>query len=210
MSQDTLNTPRPVEKRLKIVGCDLDDVLADFMAKFIDMASERFGIPEDKVLRPIDWAWSNMGWSKEQESALWQQLHDTKNFWMSLDVLPGVTPALVQELSWKTKMYFPTARAQSIGADVSIQSAAWLNQKFHVNFPTVVVSNEKGPLAAALKYDYFIDDRDKNCLEVKKARPECRVFIAQATHNQSFDNAAHGIERVSGFNEFARIVLAEV
>jgi 5'(3')-deoxyribonucleotidase len=205
------NPARPAEQKLKIVGCDLDDVLADFMAKFIDMSSERFGIPTDKILRPVDWTWSNnMGWTKEQESALWQQLHDTKNFWMSLDILPGVSPQLVQLLSWKTKMYFSTARPQSIGADVSIQSAAWINEKFRVNFPTVVVSNEKGPLAAALKYDYFIDDRDKNCLEVKAARPECKVCLAAATHNQKFDAEPHGIVRVSGFNEFAQMVLSEV
>jgi 5'(3')-deoxyribonucleotidase len=209
MSQDTLNTARPVERKLKVVGCDLDDVLANFMEKFIDMARERYGIPENRDLRPVDWSWSNMGWIKDQEAALWQQLHDTPNFWMGLSVQPGVDPALVNRLSERTRMYFPTARAQSIGDDVAVQCARWLLNTFCIPFPTVIVGNEKGPLAAALKYDYFIDDRDKNCLEVKKARPECNVFLANSGHNQAFNAETHGILRVSGFNEFAEIVLAE-
>lgn len=210
MSLDLLtNTARPVEKKLKVVGCDLDDVLANFMSAFIDMAYARYGIPQNKSIRPVDWAWSNMGWTKDQESSLWQQLHDTPFFWEGLKVQPGVDPGLVQELAERTKMYFPTARAQSIGADVSIQSARWLQAKFGIPYPTVVVSNEKGPLAAALKYDYFIDDRDKNCLEVKMARPECQVFVSTSCHNLQFDNEAAGIGRVSGFNEFALKILSE-
>lgn len=208
MSLDLLqNTQRPVERKLKIVGCDLDDVLANFMGKFIVMAHDRFGT--DLNLRPVDWAWSNMGWTKPQEAELWQTLHDTENFWTDLEVQPGVDRLLVADVARKTTMYFPTARAQSVGMDVQIQSASWLREQFLIPFPTVVVSNEKGPLAAALKYDYFIDDRDKNCLEVKKARPECRVFVCDSGHNQAFKNEDFGIERVSGFNEFANIVLAE-
>lgn len=210
MSLDLLsnktNTERPTERILPVVGCDLDDVLADFMTKFIDMASERFGIPANKILRPIDWAWSNMGWSKEQESALWQQLHDTPDFWTLLDVMPGVDPELVRRLSENTTLYFPTARAQAIGTlSTRDQCARWLLNKFGIPFPTVIVSTEKGPLAAALKYDYFIDDRPKNCVEVKAARPQCKVFMSDASHNQ--DVTLEGIPRVSGFNEFAEIVL---
>jgi hypothetical protein len=208
MSQDILNTTRPVERKLKIVGCDLDDVLANFIGTFIDMSIERFGMPA-RILRPVDWAWSNMGWTKEQEATLWQALHDTHHFWEKLSIMPGVNPDLVYRLNRNTTMYFPTARANSVGDDVQIQSARWLLNNFGIPFPTVIVGNVKGPLAAALKYDYFIDDRDKNCLDVKAARPECQVFLANSSHNQAFKNEDFGIQRVSGFNEFAEIVLAE-
>ena len=204
------NTVRPVENKLKIVGCDLDDVLADFMTTFIDMARAKYGVPQDASLRPCDWSWSNMGWTKEQEAEMWQAVHDTTGFWENLAVLPGVEPSLVNLLAQRTKMYFPTARAQSLGDDVSIQSARWLLNKFQIPFPTVIVGNEKGPLAAALKYDYFIDDRDKNCLEVKVARPECVVCLSAAGHNAKFDAESMGIIRVSGFNEFAQMILSEV
>lgn len=208
MSLDQLtNTARPVERILPVVGCDLDDVLADFMDKFIEMAKDRYGVPTDDRL-PIDWAWSNMGWTKEQEASLWQQLHDTPDFWTTLKVLKGVDRELVRTLSDNTSLYFPTARAQAIGTlSTRDQCARWLLNEFNLPFPTVIVSNEKGPLAAALKYDYFIDDRPKNCLEVKAARPQCKVFMSDACHNQKDDLSQYGIPRVSGFNEFAGIVL---
>jgi len=208
------NTKRPVEKPLKVVGCDLDDVLADFMGRFIEMAHQRFGIPVDKIIRPVDWAWSNMGWSKEQQEALWQDLHDTPNFWTRLDVIPGVNPALVRKLSEATSLYFPTARAQAIGTlSTRDQCAEWLRIKFGLTYPTVIVAMDKGPLAAALRYDYFADDRPKNCYEVKAARPEAKVFMVDSSHNRdqaTAEKAAElGIIRVSGFNEFAEYVLSE-
>ena len=84
---------------------------------------------------------------------------------------------------------------------------------FGITFPTVIVSNEKGPLANALKYDYFVDDRPKNVYEVKSARPECKVFLADSSHNQDSETtlkcASLQIERIAGFNEFAKLVLEE-
>lgn len=204
---------RPIEKRRVIVGCDLDDVLAAFMPRFITMARKRgFGPIED--ILPIDWAWSNMGWTKEQQDILWQDLHDTTNFWTQLDPLPQVDQFLVKELANKTVIYFPTARAQSVGNDVSFQSAQWLRWNFGILYPTVIVSNEKGPLAAALKYDYFLDDRPKNCYEVKAARPECKVFLCEASHNPDEETRLNcrcqGIDRIAGFNEFAKLILEEI
>jgi hypothetical protein len=203
---------RPIEKRRIVVGCDLDDVLAAFMPRFIDMArAAGFGPDNDRM--PIDWAWSNMGWTKEQEDILWQQLADTEDFWTCIGVMPHVDRDLVMKLWEKTVMYFPTARAQSKGHDVGVQSASWLRWQFGILFPTVIVSNEKGPLAAALKYDYFLDDRPKNCYEVKRARPECKVYLCNSSHNCDESTreycAAMGIERIAGFNEFAKLILEE-
>jgi 5'(3')-deoxyribonucleotidase len=208
----SLESKRPIEPVLPVVGCDLDDVLADFMGHFIDMAHRRFGIPTDLTIRPVDWAWSNMGWTKEHQEALWQELHDTHNFWTGLKVLPKVDRGLVWELNNRSLLYFPTARAHAVGSmSTRDQCANWIQDQFQIAYPTVIVSNEKGPLAAVLKYDYFIDDRPKNCYEVKAARPECRVYMVDSSHNQdlatTMENETRGIRRVSGFNEFAQIVL---
>ena len=116
---------RPIEVLRKVVGCDLDDVLADFMTKFISMAKAHgFGPDDDR--RPIDWEWSNMGWSQEQQDILWQELHDTQNFWVGLQPLPQVDRGLVFDLSDRTTLYFPTARAKAVGADTRDQAAWWL------------------------------------------------------------------------------------
>jgi hypothetical protein len=71
------------------------------------------------------------------------------------------------------------------------------------------VGYEKGPLAAALKYDYFIDDRPKNCLDIQKAVPTCKVYLKNSSHNLSFDAEAAGLTRVRDFDEFAIIILKE-
>ena len=201
---------RPVEKQLKVVGCDLDDVLADFIGNFIRTANSRYGVPEDVSLRPDSWSWDNMGWSKDQLAEMWQLIHDTPDFWSIIPALPNVDRTLVTRLSEKTELYFPTARAQCLGDSVATQSARFLLNNFSIPFPRVIVSNEKGPLAAALKYDYFIDDRDKNCVDVKLARPECEVFLVNSSHNHAFNERTLGIVRVSGFNEAAQLILSEV
>jgi 5'(3')-deoxyribonucleotidase len=199
-------------KPLPVVGCDLDDVLADFIERFMQIAADKYGV--DSNLRPTSWEWDDLNMSKEMVDGVWGIISQTTDFWKTLKIVPGVSPYLVRDISQRTKLYFPTARAVVPGDDIGDQSAYWLRKNFEIKFPTVFVSNEKGPLASALKYDYFIDDRPKNCYEVKKARPECKVFMCDSTHNQSelftATNKELGIERISGFNDFAiRVMQAE-
>lgn len=185
-----------------VVGCDLDDVLANFIKKFMDIAFDMYGV--DPSLRPTSWEWDNADLTKDRINGIWQTITDTYNFWETLEVEPGASHDSVCLLNRESKLYFPTARAYSIGDDIGEQSARWLLNKFNIPFPTVFVSSEKGPLAAALKYDYFIDDRPKNCVEVKKAYPPCKVFLKNASHNQNIELAE--IPRVLNFDEFAGIV----
>jgi 5'(3')-deoxyribonucleotidase len=194
----------------KVVGCDLDDVLANFIQKFMDIAHELHGV--DPKLRPSDWEWTGLGKTPEETVKItedvWAAIIANPYFWTELEVEPGASVDLVQRLELKTKLYFPTARAVTAGGvDVGFQSAQWLLNNFDILFPTVIVGDKKGPLANALKYDYFVDDRPKNCVEVKAARPECQVFLKTASHNTTI--VLPGIERVENFDEFARIVLAE-
>lgn len=192
----------------KVVGCDLDDVLADFVSRFMEIAARKYGV--DGRLRPTSWEWDGIVDDpvKKQEyiDGTWDEILHTPNFWETLDRVNGVDRDLVYELDRATKLYFPTARAITHGGiDVGRQSAKWLWNNFTLRYPTVFVSDEKGPLAAALKYDYFIDDRPKNCLAIKQARPECKVFMKDASHNQSV--TLDGIPRIPSVNEFAQLVL---
>jgi 5'(3')-deoxyribonucleotidase len=193
----------------KVVGCDLDDVLADFISAFMKIADERYkSIRNDEYINH-DWEWNGLGKTPEDTQTIidgvWAEILNTENFWEELPIEAGVDPWLVSDLNHKAKVYFPTARAICRGRDVGEQSAYWLRKNFMLPFPTVFVSDQKGPLASALKYDYFIDDRPKNCVEVKKARPECKVFMKTAGHNTGV--VLPDIPRIEGFNEFAAIVL---
>lgn len=194
--------------RKPVIGCDLDDVLADFIHSFMNIAASKYGV--DPEARPTTWEWDGMKWpngfTKEQiVNGCWEEVTNTVNFWETLRVIPGVDRQLVNRLTEEAKVYFPTARAYCVGKDIGVQSAEWLRREFLIPYPTVFVSNEKGPLAAALKYDYFIDDRPINCTTVKKARPECKVFMHDASHNR--DITLPEIPRIQSINEFAQIVL---
>ena len=188
-----------------IIGCDLDDVLADFIGTFTSMAYCKFGRPVPET-KPADWEWSNFELSKEEIASLWRDIQTTENFWESIAVERGVDRELVQSLDDMHTLYFPTARAHTSGRPVSKQSAKWLNQNFNIQFPTVFVASEKGPMARALKYDCFIDDRPKNCIDIKAALPNCRVYLKNSSHNVSY-SAPFNITRVNSFNAFAKIVL---
>lgn len=196
---------------------DLDDVLANFIKTFMKIAKDKYGI--DPSVLPYNWEWDGvhtlMGTALTQEErdkvvdGVWDIIIATPYFWEKLEVMPDVDRNKIQRLSQNVKLYFPTARAITAdGYDVGKQSAQWLSEKFGIDHPTVFVSNEKGPLAAALKYDYFIDDRPVNCEAIKKAHPACKVYLMNASHNQDYSNPE--FVRVYNVNEFVDIVLREV
>jgi 5'(3')-deoxyribonucleotidase len=206
--------PNFIKDNRKIVGMDLDDVLANFMKTFMDIARRLFQV--DPNVLQSNWDWDGCKFldgtplTPEQKDkivvAVWDVIIATPDFWQTLEVMPGVDAQLINKLDYRTKLYFPTARAVTKGGiDVGRQSATWLRKNFLIAFPTVFVSNEKGPLAAALKYDYFIDDRPTNCEAIKKANPTCQVFLMNASHNQDYVNPE--FQRVYSVNEFAEIVL---
>jgi 5'(3')-deoxyribonucleotidase len=194
---------------MKVIGIDLDDVLANFMDRYLDFARVRFGRPELGTA-PIDWEWSNVLPSKEEQALVWSDALALPDFWETLDRDPGASFESLQALDKMFTLYFPTARVETkTGMPVRKQSAKWLIEKFGVQYPTVIVAYEKGPMATALKYDYFVDDRPKNCLDIQKALPNCKVFLKSASHNLLYDAVANGLIRVASFDEFAKIVLEE-
>lgn len=190
------------DKRL-IIGCDLDDVLADFIKKFMEIAAKKYGV--DATIRPTSWEWDGADMTPERVDGVWSEILSTTNFWETLDIEPGADFCQVHRLNEATRIYFPTARAICPGRGVEVQSARWLHDQFDLSPSTVIVSNEKGPLAAALKYDYFIDDRPKNCIDIKYASPKTKVFLKNASHNQGVRISE--VPRIENFNEFVNVVL---
>lgn len=193
---------------MSVIGIDLDDVLADFMTVYMDAARKRYNRPPAGSM-PIDWEWSNVLPSKEEQAKVWEDVQSKHNFWLTLPVEDGASREMLQALDAKHSVYFPTARVESVGMSARKQSAAWLTMKFGIAYPAVIVAYEKAPMALALKYDYFIDDRPKNCIDIQKALPNCKVYLKDASHNQTFDAEANGFTRVKSFDEFAAIVLQE-
>jgi 5'(3')-deoxyribonucleotidase len=194
--------------KIKTIAFDLDDVLADFMGLFAQMAYKKLG-KESVLEAPVDWDWSNWKLSKEELDGLWFDLSQTENFWIGLKPEPGIDNAQLKRLEKKNNLVFPTARALCPGFPVGFQSALWLQMHTGLLAPSVFVSYNKGGLARELKYDYFIDDRPKNVIEVKEAVPECRVFLQDSSHNQTFDEVKYGIVRVRHVNDFMNTIEQE-
>lgn len=189
---------------------DLDDVLADFIKTFMRFGNELYGV--DEKARPTSWEWDGVPFPEGVEKqqfirGVWKRITSTTDFWFrEIDKIEVVAPSLIFELDKKTELYFPTARTQTKGYSTRKQSTAWVNEIFGIAWPSVIVSDAKGEMAKALKYDYFIDDRPKNCIEVKEALPDCKVFLCDSNHNRTFHDAR--FPRVNNANEFAQIVLS--
>lgn len=187
------------------IGIDLDDVLVDFISEFTDIAHEMYGRPELGT-KPVDWEWSNFGLSKEEQRAVWNRIVGSYNFWEVLSMETGASRrGMKLLLDQKHDLIFITARATTEGRTVQEQSARWLAWYFGINYPTVIVDTNKGPLAAALKLDYFIDDRPKNCIEIKEAVPSCKVFLKNSSHNAAY-GAPAWMNRVATFDDFVDVV----
>lgn len=187
------------------IGIDLDDVLVDFISEYIRISNSMYGVPALDA-QPIDWEWSNFPLTKEQHGKIWDKIKNTRNFWLNLDRAKGVTSQNMRALAKLHDLVFITARVPSKGFSVQQQSAAWLSLNLGLKYPTVIEESNKGPIAAALHLDYFVDDRPKNCLEIKAAVPSCKCFLKESSHNLSFQ-APDDLVRVRDFNEFAKIVL---
>lgn len=188
------------------IGVDLDDVLVDFMGEFTNICHDLFGKPEIGT-KAVDWEWSNFGLTQDQFDQAWTKVKSVYDFWTDLEVEDGVSKDRLSALAWQHELFFITARVASKGASVQWQSSWWVEHNIGILYPTVLVSYDKGPLAAALKLDYFIDDRPKNCLEIKQAVPTCKVCLKDSSHNQTFSHPE--IVRVQDMNEFMDIVEAE-
>lgn len=184
-------------KRLNI-GLDVDDVLADFIGRYLELCREMYGKPAPGVM-PTDWNMLSLGLTPEQLEGVWRRIREEHNFWTNLKRVEGVNVNALDPLA-DHKLYFITSRVPTIGNSVEYQTAQWLLFALAQEFPTVIVTDKKGPVAAALELDYFIDDRPKNCNEVKDHRPACNVFMKSTAHNAG--QTYRGINRVRDVNEF--------
>lgn len=190
------------------LGIDMDDVLVDFVPRFIRLANDMFGRPE-LDLRPVDWEWSNMGLTQEEIGIVWAKIRTFPYFWQDLPMLNGVSTEVLKSLDLNHDLFFITARFPTGGDTPKNQSAEWLRWA-GVKNPTVIVEHNKGPIVAALKLDAVVDDRPANLEAIRAHHPSCRLYLNEASHNLSYRTPeGAGIVRVKNFNEFANIILKE-
>lgn len=162
------------------IAFDMDGVLAD-MCGALRREASRLGIgPEEVPVQENDaLAGSSVSsddtapparkMSDRDQPRLWAQVKKIENFWGTLDELePGSVArldALAAARRWE--VLFVTTRPPTEGETVQRQTQRWL-ERFGFHLPSVyVVSGSRGKVASALDLDIVVDDRPKNCVDVK-------------------------------------------
>ena len=189
------------------IGIDVDDVCANFQKRFIAHLHEMYGRPPLDT-SPIDWDWSNCQVTKEETAAAWKKSEGITNFWFKIEPLPSFdyeTIMLLRELIYRHDVFFVTNRYETPGPSPMKQTKHWFYVNAQIHSPNVLISKDKGPMAAVLQLDAFIDDRPKNCLDVLAARSDARVYLCDSSHNKHFNDPR--IPRVKDLKEFLKIIL---
>lgn len=185
-------------KRLTI-GVDVDGVLGNFTGAARHICRKLFnGRPAEDAVQ-TDWGFDSLGMTKDEEDQMYRFIDTQYDWWLELPVLANTD--LLRSVCDEHKVIFITNRKSGLGLPVEEQTKAWLYWNYHILHPTVLVSNDKGPLCKALGLDYFIDDRDKNVREVSEAIGQQKVIMNRWPWQPEFQKF-HPYW-VHNFNEFA-------
>lgn len=169
------------------IGLDVDGCFADFNESYIKLVVETSGrdlFPPRPFEIPI-WQYpTHYGYTKAEETAVWQVIEASNHFWFDLVGLPGASNALNffdARRRAGDSIYFITSRP---GRTAKEQTEDWLR---YFGFPnaTVLISSEKGLCARALKLDVYLDDRDVNVANVMTQSPATRTFLLDQPWNRT-------------------------
>jgi 5'(3')-deoxyribonucleotidase len=189
------------------IGIDCDNVCCDFQKRFVALLNEMYGRPTLDTA-PIDWNWSNCEVSKEEMVAAWKRCAGIRNLWSNiapLESFDNETVYLLGTLVTRHDVYFVTNRFDTPGASPMKQTKHWFYHYAGIESPNVLIAKDKGPMAVVLQLDYFIDDRPKNCIDVQEACPNAKVYLADSSHNKTFNDPR--FPRVKDLKEFLKLVL---
>lgn len=175
-----------------VLGIDVDGVLADFNRGLKQILFEITGERKiDLNEEPNCWSWPTAyGYTKANENEAWDRINKSEDFWASLRPMFGAQ-AFLQELAFCRgaghEVYFMTTRT---GESPHLQSAFWI-QQHGFSQPTVAICrNNKGGMAQTVGLTHFIDDKPDNCLSVRGACPDARIFLLRREWNTWFHDKA--------------------
>lgn len=187
-------------RRLRI-GVDVDEVLVDFISAFRQEAETLLGTrlnPE-----PGTWEFTEGNWrlTPDELAKVWNKIRSTENwYYLYLRELPFV----VQNLAWLTDnhdVYFITSRPETAGFTAQKQTQMMLHD-MGVQFPTVIVTHNKGPISSALNLEIFVDDRFENLDQIEYfSLDNMSLFLMNQSHNINQDIPKDWI-RVVDFKDF--------
>lgn len=186
----------PIQGDFMRIGIDVDGVLSDTL---VAIHRKFKGWDTTK-------GWYG-GFTKEEFDAVWADAKNTHNFWMDIPVVQRFNHRLMIDLNSRHDLYFITDRFDTVGGSAVRQTLDWISFNLLAGYRSagVIVAKNKGPVAASIGLDMFIDDKPENCLEVESSAPSCKVYLCTLPHNLSYTGKP--IPRVENFNAFAKLIL---
>ena len=194
------------------IGFDMDGVLADFSRAFREHEVRLFGPspparksvardhaddPETEEERQtaaaaaVTAAAAGRKETRRRESAIWEAIEGTPDFWTTLRPLDPAAVRRVHELMLRHRweVFFITQRPFTQGETVQRQTQRWLvAQGF--DLPSVIVLHgSRGAAAAALRLDYHVDDRPQNCIDVVADSKAKTILIVPETNRTGIASA---------------------
>lgn len=169
------------------IGVDVDGVLADFNRAYIPRIISVTGInnfPLDGSGAVLD-VWNypkKYGYTNKQISTVWDSIRADSTFWLSLEEFPTTGHDLyylTQQMTEGHDVYFITAR---VGPTAKRQTEQWLESRLGAP-ATVLISNEKGLMAAGLELDAYIDDKWENVVDVHQQYGGTATFLMRRPWN---------------------------
>lgn len=179
------------------LGLDIDGVLCNFNARFVQEVIRVTGrnlFPQDCAPDTFPTVWDypeTFGYTDAEMKAVWKAIRSSLTFWQECDLLADAY--FLPQLEAAHDIYFITARP---GLQVKRQTELWL-AKAGIEWPTVLLAQEKGPAVRALELDVFVDDKPENVLDGKVWRKRCKSLLFDRPYNRH----ATGLTRIYSLQE---------
>lgn len=192
------------------VGIDVDGVLANFQPAYIstiiavtgrDLFPGPFG-----TFDIVTWNYpETYGYTTDEMAQVWNEIKEDPSFWKNLAAYPDVQEfraTIADLLNNGHDVYFITNRP---GNSAKLQSETWLyNYLLLIEWPTVLISAEKGECCHALNLTHYIDDNNENCADVQQKSPSTRLFMLARTWNEVIP----GVLRIGSLSIFSQAVMS--
>lgn len=193
-----------MSRKKRILGVDVDGVLANFNESFIRLTIDITG-RDLFPARPFDipcWNYPQYyGYTEQETAGVWEKIENSPIFWETLAPYEDTINAvryLREQFALGNDIYFVTSRP---GKSAKIQTEKWLRSWFLP--PTVLISSNKGLCSRALAFDAYIDDRWENALDVSTTGAQS--ILMDRPWNREYNAEEFGIVRTSTVVGFAEL-----
>jgi hypothetical protein len=185
----------------KIIGIDVDGVLADFNAVYKLLIEKVSGLklPDISDYYPNTWNYDvAAGASPAHVKEAWKFIKEHDQFWYNIPAYPDAKDFLdvidFAHMRCGESIYFITNR---VGHYVKHQTEAWLRYHGFPN-PTVLITADKAGACNVLGITHYIDDKNENCYSVHEEARETQCYMLARPWNTKQD----GVPRLATLEDF--------